>query len=399
MLVTVKINFLLLSLNLNSKSIYSRRMFLNKIITFHTVIFLVTLVTKGTFGGNVPAFYWNANTDVCINNSIRIDVEKYGIIANAGQKFNGEKIVIFYERNVGLYPHLKNINSTHNEYYNGGIPQNTNISAHLFKLRQDINLIIPNPDFDGVAVIDVEEWRPTYDSNWGVKRIYREESVKHVMTRFPYLKRNQAIKIAKQEFDEAAYNFLMYTLKECQIWRPKAKFGFYGFPICDENGLTRNSTFCYPRHDDRLISFLKHTDALFPSAYLYPGRPLETARLFVKDVISETKRLNDMIAAEGYKKKEIYVYHKFELDAWVDNVKEIQYYDEGSLNVTYKQTIDSNLNNIILWSTSKNMLKRCQYIKKYVDDLFLLKIILFLIFLYKFGFLKSIADNLVISKI
>uniref|UniRef100_A0A0K0F6P6 Hyaluronidase n=1 Tax=Strongyloides venezuelensis TaxID=75913 RepID=A0A0K0F6P6_STRVS len=344
-------------------------MFSNKIITFHTVIFLLTLITKSIFGDDVPSFYWNAFTEACTKKGLHIDIEKYGIIANTNQKFEGENIVIFYEKNVGLYPYLKYINSTHNEYFNGGIPQNTNISAHLFKLRQDISKIIPNPDFDGVAVIDVEEWRPTYDSNWGKKRIYREESLQHVLTRFPYLKRNQAIKIAKQEFDEAAYNFLMYTLKECQIWRPKAKFGFYSLPICDESGLTRNSTFCYPEHNNKLISLLKHTDALYPSAYLYPGRPLEVARLYVKDVLSETKRLNDLIVEEGYKKKEIYVYHKFELDPYNEKIEEIQYYDEGTLDVTIKQTIDFGINNIILWTTSKNILKRCQYIRNYVEDL------------------------------
>uniref|UniRef100_A0A0K0F6P3 Hyaluronidase n=1 Tax=Strongyloides venezuelensis TaxID=75913 RepID=A0A0K0F6P3_STRVS len=76
-----------------------------------------------------------------------------------------ENIVIFYEKNVGLYPYLKYINSIHNEYFNGGIPQNTNISVYIFKLRQDISKKIPNPDFDGIAVINVEEWRPTHDSN------------------------------------------------------------------------------------------------------------------------------------------------------------------------------------------------------------------------------------------
>uniref|UniRef100_A0A0K0F6P2 Hyaluronidase (inferred by orthology to a C. elegans protein) n=1 Tax=Strongyloides venezuelensis TaxID=75913 RepID=A0A0K0F6P2_STRVS len=85
--------------------------------------------------------------------------------------------------------------------------------------------------------------------------------------------------------------------------RPKAKFRLYSLPICEESGLTRNSIFCYPEHNNKLISLLKHTDALYPSAYLYPGRLLEAARLYVKDVLSETKRLNDLIVEERYKKK------------------------------------------------------------------------------------------------
>ncbi|CEF66298.1 Aldolase-type TIM barrel domain and Glycoside hydrolase, superfamily domain and Hyaluronidase family-containing protein [Strongyloides ratti] len=325
------------------------------------------LCTKTIFGDEIPSFYWNSFTENCKKINLTIPVEKYGIITNKDQKFQGENIVIFYEKNVGLYPYLKYINATHNEFINGGIPQNANISAHVKKLRNDINIIIPDPEFSGIAVIDVEEWRPTYDSNWSKKRIYRYESVQRVLTRFPYLNWNQASKIARKEFDEAAYNFLMVTLKECQIWRPLAKWGFYGFPICDESGLQRNSTFCYPTHNNELIPLLKHTDALYPTAYLYPGRPVETARLYVKDVLRETKRLNNLIIKEGYKKKEIYVYHKFELDPYNDVIEDIQFYDKATLDATYKQAIDFNINNIILWTTSKNIMKRCGYIKNYIE--------------------------------
>uniref|UniRef100_A0AAF5DAV2 Hyaluronidase n=1 Tax=Strongyloides stercoralis TaxID=6248 RepID=A0AAF5DAV2_STRER len=303
-------------------------MFFNKAITFHSFFFVLTLYTKLTSEGNVPSFYWNAFTENCKNRNLTIPVEKYGIITNKNQKFQGEHIVIFYEKNVGLYPYLKYINKTHNEFINGGIPQNTNIPAHLKKLREDISIIIPNPAFNGIAVIDVEEWRPTYDSNWSKKRIYRYESVQRVLTRYPYLNWNQASEIAKREFDEAAYKFLLLTLKECQIWRPLAKWGFYGFPICDENGLRRNSTFCYSKHNDKLIPLLMQTDAIYPAAYLYPGRPVETARLYVKDVLSETKRLNNLIVKKGYKKKEIFVYHKFELDPYNNIIKDIQFYDQ-----------------------------------------------------------------------
>uniref|UniRef100_A0A0N4ZNC0 Hyaluronidase n=1 Tax=Parastrongyloides trichosuri TaxID=131310 RepID=A0A0N4ZNC0_PARTI len=339
-----------------------------KIITFlSTYIIILTLLTKLTYQDIVPSFYWNSFTEPCIKHGVLIPLEEYGIIANTNQSFQGDHIVIFYERDVGLYPYLKYINSTHNQFFNGGIPQNTDMIAHLKKLRDDIDKIIPNPEFDGLAIIDVEEWRPTYDTNWSAKRIYREESVQHVYTRFPYLSRHEAIELAKKEFDDSAYEFLLKTLKECQTRRPKAKWGFYGFPICDENGLNRNSTFCYREHDDKLINLLKYADALYPSAYLHFGRSLETNKLFIKDVLDESKRMASIIKDLDFGEKLIYVYHKFELNPY-SKPDDIVFYSEELLDISIKQTIDSGVDGVILWTTSNNMLYRCSYIKSYVEN-------------------------------
>uniref|UniRef100_A0A0N5B3B7 Hyaluronidase n=1 Tax=Strongyloides papillosus TaxID=174720 RepID=A0A0N5B3B7_STREA len=333
-------------------------------IFFHVLILISLTIYSLEF--NSTKFFWNVPSEKCLENNIHIPLKKFGIISNDNQAFNGNRIVLIYEINVGLYPYLKKTNGSI-ESINGGIPQRTNITAHLEKLRNNIDRLIPNTKFDGPAIIDVEEWRPTYDSNWSSKRIYREESIKYVYERYPNISRKDAVEIAKDEFDRAALNFLLKTLKECQILRPLAIWGFYGMPICDENGLTRNSTFCYPKHDNRLISFLKYTDALYPSAYLYPGRSYAVKSMFVEDVITETMRLNDLIEKEGYSKKKIYVYHKFELDPYDDDVDKIEFYDPYQICVTYKQSVEYGVDGLILWSTSKNMKQRCKSIQRYVE--------------------------------
>uniref|UniRef100_A0A0K0EA72 Hyaluronidase n=1 Tax=Strongyloides stercoralis TaxID=6248 RepID=A0A0K0EA72_STRER len=334
-------------------------------IKFIYTILLFSLKIK-CFEFNTTKFYWNVPSEKCLENNITIPLEKYGIISNENQKFHGDRIALIYEKDLGLYPFINNKNDTY-ELINNGIPQKTNITAHLEKLRNDIERIIPNSKYDGLAIIDVEEWRPTYDSNWNSKIIYREESIKHVLSRFPNISRDDAIAIAKDEFDNSALDFLIKTLKECQYKRPYAKWGFYGFPICDQNGLNRNALFCYPVHDNRLVDFLKHTDALYPSAYLYPGLNYATNSMFIEDILKETNRLNDLIEKEGFSRKKIYIYHKFELDPYEDDVTKILYYDPYHLCITYKKSVEYGVDGIIIWSASKNMSQRCKYIQKYVE--------------------------------
>ncbi|CEF70837.1 Epidermal growth factor-like domain and Aldolase-type TIM barrel domain and Glycoside hydrolase, superfamily domain and Hyaluronidase family-containing protein [Strongyloides ratti] len=338
-----------------------------KILAFKIISIIILFSwTIKSFEFNTTKFFWNVPSEKCFLNNITIPLEKYGIISNENQTFHGNRIVLIYEKDAGLYPYIKKINNTI-EYINGGIPQKTNISAHLEKLRNDIERIIPNHKYDGLAIIDLEAWRPTYDSNWSSKRIYREESINYVLSRLPNISRNNAIEIARDEFDTSALNFLLKTLKECQYKRPYAKWGFYGFPICDENGLERNASFCYPNHDEKLIAFLKYTDALYPTAYLYPGRSYTAKSMFVDDVLKETLRLNDLIEKEGYSRKKIYVYHKFELNPYNDDVTKISFYDPYHLCITYKKSVEYGVDGLVLWSTSKNIYQRCRHIQKYVE--------------------------------
>lgn len=79
----------------------------------------------------------------------------YNILANTGNKFRGEKFVIFYEPDLGLYPWCEQgPNDVKNEcqvMINGGVPQNIDINKHLEKVRQDIERAIPDPDYDSLG--------------------------------------------------------------------------------------------------------------------------------------------------------------------------------------------------------------------------------------------------------
>jgi hyaluronoglucosaminidase len=74
----------------------------------------------------------------------------------------------------------------------------------LEKLRDDIGKYIPDPNFNGLGVIDFEEWRPLWDTNYDSKKIYQEHSIRHVQNRNPDLDAVEAERIAIDEFNLAA---------------------------------------------------------------------------------------------------------------------------------------------------------------------------------------------------
>lgn len=82
--------------------------------------------------------------------------------------------------------------------------QKINFRAHLRQVKWDIEKAIPNPSFSGLAILDIEEWRPLWSTNWGDKRLYRIESIKYVLRRYPQISRKSARKIAIIEFNKAA---------------------------------------------------------------------------------------------------------------------------------------------------------------------------------------------------
>ncbi|CEF70835.1 Aldolase-type TIM barrel domain and Glycoside hydrolase, superfamily domain and Hyaluronidase family-containing protein [Strongyloides ratti] len=254
-------------------------------------------------------FIWNSPCTNCQKNpDTRINFTKYHIDINNDYIFKGNKIVLLYESEIGLYPyiHVDSSNSSNYTFINGGLPQKVNMSEHLKKLEENIKKIIPDKHFSGLGVIDIEEWRPTYDSNWSSKRVYRNESIKIVLARNSTLNSTEAEQLAMEEFNKAAANFFIETVKKCKELRPSAKWGFYGFPTCNENAEKRKWNFCFPNISDQIIPILNHTDVLYPSSYIVPGQNYSIKDKFVDGVLNETQRIVEEIKKKGvdqYNKK------------------------------------------------------------------------------------------------
>ena len=110
-----------------------------------------------------------------------------------------------------------------------------NITKHLSKSSRDIASKIPDPDFKGVAVIDWEGWRPLWETNFGKKRIYQTKSFELVKKENVLFKKREIKNEAKRRFENAARHLMEETITLAKQLRPKALWGFYGFPGCHGN--------------------------------------------------------------------------------------------------------------------------------------------------------------------
>uniref|UniRef100_A0A0K0D226 Hyaluronidase n=1 Tax=Angiostrongylus cantonensis TaxID=6313 RepID=A0A0K0D226_ANGCA len=178
--------------------------------------------------------HWNVPSETCLRNNIDLSLEKYGIKAHPDHIFYGDNVVIFYEHSFGLYPYFKKHNKSHP--VNGGLPQNTDLKAHLVEVEKNITKLIPNENFTGFGVIDIEEWRPLFEQHFkNIKQVYQEASIDRVRATHPNLNDAEIRQRAENEFNEAAKKFIVETMKTARKMRPKAFWGIYGIPFCNYN--------------------------------------------------------------------------------------------------------------------------------------------------------------------
>lgn len=107
-----------------------------------------------------------------------------------------------------------------------------NLAAHLKKMKKDVIRKIPDPDYSGLAIIDWEGWRPTWDRNFDSKRIYQSRSIELVQEKHPEWSMEEVIQEAKRDFEQSARGLMESTMKLARQLRPKGLWGFYGFPDC-----------------------------------------------------------------------------------------------------------------------------------------------------------------------
>ena len=78
--------------------------------------------TKKSKFGKPFVVVWNSPTGGCHNNfSVNIELEKYGILTNGNQSWNGEVVTVFYNAQLGLYPYYRY--EDEKLKYNNGLPQ------------------------------------------------------------------------------------------------------------------------------------------------------------------------------------------------------------------------------------------------------------------------------------
>ncbi|KAM8754322.1 hyaluronidase-3 isoform 1-T1 [Acanthopagrus schlegelii] len=238
---------------------------------------------------------WNMPTAQCQKRyKIKLDLKDFDIVENRQQRFQGEKMTIFYRDRLGKYPYL----SRDGRMVNGGIPQLGDLSAHLSRTVTQVTSML-RPDFRGLAVIDWEEWRPLWGGNFGTKIEYRRLSKLLVREERPDLSEGDVKSLARKRFEESARRFMEETLRTVVRHRPNGLWGFYGFPAClnkkmgkkgkNYTGRCRRGT---RKRNDWLCWLWCQSTALYPSIYL-PRRLAgsKDAALMVRHRVLEALRV------------------------------------------------------------------------------------------------------------
>lgn len=218
----------------------------------------------------VASYYaaWNVQwPELCPEKVPSDALSKFGISANEQNKFNGRAVTTLYNHpgsfTIGNWP----CTGSDGKEHNGGLPQLGNLSLHLAQVSRDVQANFPDPDHDGLIVIDWEEWEP-YLQFWGDPKpaarwnFYMNKS---------YELAGGSKDLAIAQWNKTALAFMAETLKTVVALRPKAKVGYYGMINCGSTpdiGKRTCPDVIKARHD-ALAPLWAAGTALFPSIYSY----------------------------------------------------------------------------------------------------------------------------------
>nr|XP_015814463.2 hyaluronidase-1 [Nothobranchius furzeri]XP_015814464.2 hyaluronidase-1 [Nothobranchius furzeri] len=310
---------------------------------------------------------WNAPTESCFRlYGVDLDLGMFSIIQNQNQTFMGGNITIFYSDKLGLYPRYMDQKVA----VNGGVPQNSSLEEHLSVTRKNISTLIPGKDFQGLAVVDWESWRPVWKRNWDTKQVYWEGSRALVKAKHPDWSPAQVEAAAQAEFEDAGRKFMAETLKLGQEMRPDGLWGFYGFPNCYNyyNNKTSNYTGECPavelKRNDQLRWLWNASSALYPDIYL--GLELHSlgreVLLYVHHRILEAMRAADqMTPSEPLVISYARIVYTYSLN----------FLSQEHLVYTIGESAALGSAGVVLWgdSTYSKSKATCNAIKSYIDEI------------------------------
>nr|QHB21608.1 venom hyaluronidase 1 [Platymeris rhadamanthus] len=301
--------------------------------------------------------YWNVPTFQCHKYGFNFtNVARYGILQNSNDVFRGERITILYD--PGLYPAIID-----GKDRNGGVPQEGNLDTHLKKFKTQLLEAIPDPDFKGIGIIDFEHWRPIFRENWASLDIYRKRSKEIEKKKHPFLNRTIIEKKATSRFEKSAFTFMDDTLSLAISLRPKAKWGYYGYPFCfnfSPKNLQKECTKEVKIDNDRSTWMYKTGTALFPSVYLQQKILNEGKRAkLIEYRVLEGKRIATMGRSQLLLLP--YTYYKY--------TDTLTFLSQGDMKSNILEPKKAGADGIIIWGSSAdvNTKKKCNQLHDYIE--------------------------------
>ncbi|KAG9270918.1 hyaluronidase-1-like isoform X1 [Astyanax mexicanus] len=263
-------------------------------------LLIFSVIVSGTVAGLASVgrqgftVVWNMPTARCQRRyGVSLPLQEFGIVHNAGERFMGENISLFYKQRLGLYPYVNRQGAN----VHGGIPQLGDLRAHLNLTKRQVQQSMQS-GFSGLAVLDWEAWRPVWGRNFGSKEVYRRLSKELVWMKHPEMPEKEVTSMARVEFQTSAKAFMEETLALGTRLHPRGLWGFYGFPYCYNNHGIKEDMYtgqCSPGTEalnDKLAYLWSGSTALYPSVYVQRRLAAHpNVRLMVRHRVLEALRV------------------------------------------------------------------------------------------------------------
>ncbi|CAH2098510.1 unnamed protein product [Euphydryas editha] len=212
----------------------------------------------------------------------------------------------------------------------------------------------------GIGIIDFESWRPIFRQNFGTLVPYKDVSYEIERKLHWWWPKSWIHTEATQRFETAARQFMQTTLSIAKQMRPKASWGYYGFPHCFNMAGSSLNENCSPQvlaENDLLYWMWSESSALYPS--VYSSRNLTTSQLssLVRGRVKEANRVRR-------NNSPVLPYYWF-------RYREGGYMKEEDLDVVLKTFYKSNASGFIIWGSSNdvNTLNKCKNLYSYVETI------------------------------
>lgn len=178
----------------------------------------------------VEKYYWAVTTD----DELRRRVGDLSGLVDFGGAPVSRDVVVFYSHLLGFHPvpgpHMIRRDPTY-------------MARHLEEVRYDVERLIPDPSYDGLAIIDYEVWLLIWEwtinvpssGSWNAedhdfKDDWEEELRRGNPREFDGMNAEQKEAHLKATWEAQCKDFYLRTLEECKRMRPRAKWGYYMYP-------------------------------------------------------------------------------------------------------------------------------------------------------------------------
>ncbi|XP_045762619.1 putative uncharacterized protein DDB_G0282133 [Maniola jurtina] len=304
--------------------------------------------------------YWNVPTKQCRyqKNSIPFDniLQKYGISYNRNDKFEGDTITIIYDG--GYMPAILKSDGAKYSIRNGGLPQEGNLELHLTVFRETVIRLIPDPNFKGLGIIDMENWRPIFRQHWSKLANVIDLSLSMEKRQYWWWPTSWLKMEATKRFEDAARIFMEKTLSTAKQMRPKAVWGYYGFPFCFNMGkdMEEHCSKTVKEENDRTYWLWAESTALYPS--IYSPSQFSTSEL-------EALVRGRLIEANRVKQAGTLVLPYF----WI-KYRDGGFFKEKDLIAVFETLQRKNASGLVIWGSSDdvNLFEKCEKLYNYVNS-------------------------------